>query len=132
MTAAIAAEGLAVHLSVHTFTPRFRGTRRAVDIGILFDPDRKNEAAIANAWCKDLATRLPRMRIAANQPYLGTDDGLTTWIRTKFAAPEYVGIEIEIANSIAKKSKGSQHKLLTELATTIGNPTWTHDSARGA
>ncbi len=115
VAALIDAGRVAVHLSIHTFTPRFRGTRRSVDIGILFDPARSLESDLAGRWCADLQSRLPRSRARANEPYLGTDDGLTTWLRTQFTAEKYIGIEIEIANSFAKKSSERQKALLNAL-----------------
>ncbi len=121
--------GHAIHISVHTFTPRFRGDRRTVDIGILFDPDRQAESSLANLWLGGLQSELPRSRVRANQPYQGTDDGLTTWLRTQFAEQAYVGIEIEIANSVAKKSEPSQHRLMSAVSVALreaikncGNP----------
>ncbi|HEX6891000.1 MAG TPA: N-formylglutamate amidohydrolase, partial [Chryseolinea sp.] len=32
-----------LHLSIHTFTPVWEGLERIVDLGLLFDPQRKNE-----------------------------------------------------------------------------------------
>ena len=34
--------------------------------------------------------------IKFNEPYKGTDDGFTTYLRTKFSDDEYLGIEIEV------------------------------------
>jgi len=93
---------VAIHFSVHTFTPRFRGQRRHFEMGVLFDPQRRQE----NRLCKQLIQRLnaPRFRVFANQPYLGIDDGLTTTLRTQFADDHYVGIEFELNNRISKRT----------------------------
>ena len=85
-----------IHLSVHTFTPIFNSIRRTVDIGLLFDPDRPEELTFCTAWKKKLKTALPEKRIRFNEPYLGKDDGFTTYLRTKFPSTRYVGIEIEV------------------------------------
>ena len=84
------------HLSVHTFTPVLDNVRRTADIGLLFDPDRAEELACCTSWQKRLETYLPAMQIRLNYPYLGTDDGFTTYLRTKFSSKQYVGIEIEV------------------------------------
>jgi len=85
-----------VHLSVHTFTPVFNGIRKSVDIGLLFDPERPEEADFCAQWKKSLAALLPKIKIRFNEPYLGTDDGFTTYLRTKFPSSLYIGIEIEV------------------------------------
>lgn len=85
-----------IHLSVHTFTPVFNGIRRTVDIGLLFDPDRQEEITFCTNWQEKLATALPEKRIHFNEPYLGKDDGFTTYLRTKFPSTKYIGIEIEV------------------------------------
>ncbi|HTF20236.1 MAG TPA: N-formylglutamate amidohydrolase [Chryseolinea sp.] len=84
------------HISVHTFTPVFKGVVRDVDIGLLFDPARTAETNFCAAWLKALQETAPDLRIKFNEPYKGTDDGFTTYLRTKFPDEEYLGIEIEI------------------------------------
>jgi predicted N-formylglutamate amidohydrolase len=84
------------HLSVHSFTPVFKGVVREVDIGLLFDPDRQSEAAFCDLWRKALEFAAPGLRTRFNEPYKGTDDGFTTYLRTKFKDDEYLGIEIEV------------------------------------
>lgn len=110
---------VAVHLSIHTFTPLFRGTRRTVDVGILFDPARTLENKIASDWIEKLQPRLPNHRVTANEPYLGTDDGLSTYLRTQFDAKDYVGIEVEITNRFAGWKTASQQRLLASLETSF-------------
>jgi len=86
-----------LHISVHTFTPVFNDVVRDVDIGLLFDPARKSETKFCAAWCKALEQTTPELRIRFNEPYKGTDDGFTTYLRTKFSDIDYLGIEIEIS-----------------------------------
>jgi predicted N-formylglutamate amidohydrolase len=85
-----------LHLSMHSFVPALNNKVRELEIGLLFDPRRKFEVE----WCNDfrglLKTQLPDFRIAFNEPYLGIDDGFTTYLRTKFPQDHYLGIEIEI------------------------------------
>lgn len=86
-----------IHLSIHSFTPVWEGQRRPTDIGILFDPDRQFETATASQWRSALQSHLPAgIAIHDNQPYQGTDDGLTTLLRTFFEDRLYAGIELEV------------------------------------
>ncbi len=85
-----------LHLSIHTFTPVLDGKERSVDVGLLFDPDRTAETEFCGRFLDGLELMLPGMRIEFNEPYKGTDDGFTTYLRTKFVDRDYLGIEIEI------------------------------------
>lgn len=85
-----------VHLSIHTFTPVLNGVVRQVDIGLLFDPARKEESDFCERLSEELEQHLPHFHIHFNMPYKGTDDGFTTHLRTKFRDEEYLGIEIEV------------------------------------
>lgn len=93
-----------LHLAVHSFTPSWNGTLREVDIGLLFDPGRKAEAAFCDAW-KTRLEQLSPFTIRFNEPYLGIDDGLTTYLRSRFPDPEYLGIEIEINQRFVGKKE---------------------------
>jgi predicted N-formylglutamate amidohydrolase len=86
----------ALHLSMHTFTPELNNVIREVDIGLLFDPERKGELNFCDKLSDSLEQHLPFLNIRFNEPYKGTDDGFTTYLRTKFADEEYLGIEIEV------------------------------------
>lgn len=88
--------GGVLHLSVHSFTPVFRGVRRTVDIGLLFDPARKREVQFCQAWQQEIERRAARLRVRMNEPYRGDDDGLTTTLRARFRTPRYLGIELEV------------------------------------
>ena len=85
-----------LHLSIHSFTPIWNGESRDVDIGLLFDPDRKSELSFCQLYKIKLCEVLPPYRIQFNKPYLGIDDGFTTYLRTKFKDKDYAGIELEI------------------------------------
>lgn len=67
-----------------------------MDIGLLFDPDRKTEKDLCALVRKILQQKLPAIRVVFNEPYFGTDDGLTTYLRTQYCDTLYAGIEIEI------------------------------------
>lgn len=85
-----------LHLSVHSCTPVLRGVVRYLDAGILFDPDRYLEEEFANYWKIALEKEDPHLLIKFNEPYLGIEDGFTTYLRTVFPAKLYAGIEVEI------------------------------------
>ncbi len=104
-----------IHVSVHTFTPVFRGVRRKLDVGLLFDPDRALEQSLCSTWQRILRHHHPRLRIELNQPYLGIDDGLTTAMRMLFADHDYAGIELEINHRIMRRSERGRQALWRSL-----------------
>jgi predicted N-formylglutamate amidohydrolase len=89
-----------LHLSIHSFTSVFYGVPRAVDLGVLFDPDRPAEAALGDAWTDALRAARPDLRIHPNQPYEGKADGHTTALRSMYPDGNYIGIEIELSQGL--------------------------------
>jgi predicted N-formylglutamate amidohydrolase len=85
-----------LHISCHSFTPRMNGVARSADIGLLYDPARKREAEFCQAWQSTIERLAPRWRVRRNYPYRGSDDGLTTYLRSRFDGGVYRGIEIEV------------------------------------
>ncbi|MCY4542150.1 MAG: N-formylglutamate amidohydrolase [Rhodobacteraceae bacterium] len=57
-------KNLSVMVSIHTFTPVFFGKRRQVDIGLLYDQDRRLAEKV-----HDIASQERGVRVALNQPY---------------------------------------------------------------
>ena len=88
--------GRVVHLAVHSFTPRYRRRVRRVDIGLLYDPARPAEREFSTALQRALRLALPGMVIRRNYPYRGSADGFTTYLRRRFPASRYLGIELEV------------------------------------
>lgn len=85
-----------LHLSVHSCTDELNGNRREFELGLLFDPARNFEVETVDrmvAWFDQYA---PEYRVVRNEPYLGTDDGLTTEMRKQFPDHKYAGIELEL------------------------------------
>lgn len=115
----LASRGQVAHISVHTFTPILRGRRRDVDIGLLFDPARSFETNLARAWAERLRRDWPRMRIRFNAPYKGTDDGLTTYLRTLFEDDAYAGIELEVNQRFPRRRGRMWGRLPGSLAETL-------------
>ncbi|MCA9119690.1 MAG: N-formylglutamate amidohydrolase [Planctomycetaceae bacterium] len=89
-----------LHLSVHTFTPVMNGRPRIADVGLLFDPTRERESTLMRHWKQVLSQQLPELRTRKNYPYYGRTDGLTTSMRHEFAGGNYVGIEVEVRNTL--------------------------------
>ena len=90
-----------LHISIHTFTPVWNGLERIVDVGLLFDPVRKNETKFCGDYRTKLNKSLPSINIEFNEPYKGIDDGFTTYLRRQFHDDQYLGIEIEINQKFA-------------------------------
>ncbi len=89
-----------VHVGVHTFTPVLNGKKRTADVGLLFDPSRKEEAEFCEVWLHALHWEAPLLRVKKNYPYKGSSDGLTTSLRAKFAARRYLGLELEVNQAL--------------------------------
>jgi len=87
---------LTIHISVHSFTPQLNGVFRNADIGLLYDPQREAEKQLCLALQFELGRDRPDLTIRRNYPYRGTDDGLTRYLRCRFAADQYLGIELEV------------------------------------
>jgi len=85
-----------LHLSIHSFTPVWNGKEREVEIGLLFDPDRKSEGQFCDAYANILRELDPHINVQHNEPYRGTDDGFTTHLRGLHDDQDYAGIEIEV------------------------------------
>lgn len=93
---AIAAGRSVVHIGSHSFTPVLDGVERRVDVGVLYDPRRAREVALARRWLAALANRAPLLRLRRNHPYRGNGDGLTSALRRRFAPNAYLGLELEV------------------------------------
>jgi len=108
-----------LHLSIHSFTPFWNGVERDVDIGILFDPDRTLE----NEYCQQLKLafqkELPNHCIKLNEPYKGTDDGFTTWLRKRYPNKVYAGIEIEVNQKYAPQLSVIQQEFFLAIEASL-------------
>jgi predicted N-formylglutamate amidohydrolase len=85
-----------VHVSSHSFTPVLDDKVREADIGLLYDPRRERERALAARWKSAILELEPALRVRFNYPYAGRADGLTTALRRRFPDAGYAGIELEI------------------------------------
>jgi predicted N-formylglutamate amidohydrolase len=85
-----------LHVSAHSFTPELRGQVRNCDIGFLYDPRRPGEVRFVEAWYAALKAAAPALVLRRNYPYLGVSDALVTYLRRRYAARGYVGMELEV------------------------------------
>ena len=86
-----------IHISCHSFTPELDGEVRNADLGLLYDPARSAEAGLCRRWRVALKAYSAALRARMNYPYTGTADGFTVYLRRRFPAERYLGIEIEIS-----------------------------------
>jgi predicted N-formylglutamate amidohydrolase len=89
-----------IHVSSHSFTAELDGKTRRADVGLLYHPGRRAESALCARWKASLAVLAPRIRVRRNYPYAGKADGLTAHLRKRFPQAAYVGIELEVNQSI--------------------------------
>jgi len=89
-----------IHISSHSFTPELDGKIRRADVGLLYDPRRSGETELCARWKTSLAALAPDLRVRRNYPYAGKGDGLTAHLRRRFLPSAYVGIELELNQSI--------------------------------
>ena len=108
-----------IHLSSHSFTPQLDGVVRNADIGLLYDPARPLEAAMAARWKGAFAQRAPHLRVRRNYPYAGKGDGLTFALRRSFPPLHYVGLEIEINQGLVHAHARSWRQLRAAVVTTL-------------
>ncbi len=90
-----------VHVAVHSFTPVLDGQVRNADVAFLFDSRRPREAELARHWGALLCRHAPDLRVRYNYPYRGGSDGLATWLRRRYPAARYLGLELELNQALA-------------------------------
>lgn len=127
--AAMQGRALAMHVACHSFTPVLDGVARHTDVGLLFDPRRSHEAAVARAWQTALRARIPGLRVHRNRPYRGVADGLPTAFRRLHVDGRYAGIELEVSQALLRDARRwglvtrvLAATLLEALRATIGAP----------
>jgi predicted N-formylglutamate amidohydrolase len=114
-----------LHISCHSFTPRMNGVTRTAEIGLLYDPARKREARFCGGWQRCIQRHAPHWRVRRNYPYRGSDDGLTTYLRSRFAGRLYRGIEIEVNQKLplgdARTWRAARRVLIASLRETLAS-----------
>ena len=94
------APGQLIHVACHSFSPVLNGNRRNADIGLLYDPSRKEE----KLWCQQLAQviteHLPALNVRMNYPYRGVSNGMGQQHRRMFDADRLLTMELEINSAL--------------------------------
>ena len=120
-----------LHVSCHSFTPRLDGVVRTADIGLLYDPRREGEARFCRSWQSVLERLAPQWRVRRNYPYRGSDDGLTTYLRSRFDGRVYRGVEIEVNQKFplgdARAWRSMRRLLVESLRETLATSSAPHD-----
>lgn len=87
--------GPLLHVTVHSFTPLWKGEERRGDITFLYDYRRQAEKELCQKWQSRLAHRTGCV-VRRNYPYKGHTDGLTTHLRKSYSERQYVGVTLEL------------------------------------
>ena len=104
-----AARGLkSILVTIHSFTPVYRGQPRAVEIGVLHDDDSQ----LADAML-DHVGALPHRVIYRNAPY-GPQDGVTHSLRIHAQTRGLLNVMLEIRNDLIQSSN-TQSQLADEV-----------------
>ncbi|MBI4756774.1 MAG: N-formylglutamate amidohydrolase [Betaproteobacteria bacterium] len=104
-----------VHVSTHSFTPVLNGQVRQADVGLLYDPARPAEAALARLSQGALKSSAQELRVRRNYPYSGRSDGFTAYLRRCFPATAYAGIELEINQKQVSSGRETWRELKARL-----------------
>jgi predicted N-formylglutamate amidohydrolase len=120
-----------IHVSCHSFTPELDGKLRNADLGLLYDPSRPAEAGLCRRWRIALKTYAAVLKARMNYPYAGTADGFTVYLRKRFPADRYLGIELEInqlhVHASAEHWRAVRGAIIEALCTA-----WPESAARSA
>ena len=91
-----------VIVTIHTFTPIYKGAPRSVEIGILHDRDaRLADSVLARAG------RQHNYRVERNKPY-GPEDGVTHTLVEHGLANGLLNVMIEVRNDLVKEDAGQE------------------------
>lgn len=118
----LAGGSMVLHLAAHSFTPVLDGRVRPLDLGLLYDPARPGERALAQVWQRELERVAPGLRVRRNAPYRGVSDGLPTALRRLYPADRYVGFEMEFNQALLKRGPFPARAVARALRTALTAP----------
>jgi len=95
-----------IHIAFHSFTPKLNDNIRNTDIGFLYNPKSINEKLFCKEWKRSILEASTGIIVRFNYPYLGIADGLTSHIRKIFGYNNYIGIELELNQSLLTSKNG--------------------------
>lgn len=103
-------------VTIHSFTPIYKGERRALDLGILHDED----ARLADELIELVRRHDPMLDVRRNEPY-GPADGVTHTLLVHSAPRGIPNAMIEIRNDLIASEAGQQEwaERLARLLTAI-------------
>ncbi|MCA9139306.1 MAG: hypothetical protein KDB00_21175 [Planctomycetales bacterium] len=105
-----------IHLSVRSFASQQGGKRRRTDVGLLYDPARRDEMDLCADWVDELYFVYPHLRVRRNYPRRGTVDSLTKSMRGRFSADLYMGVEVWVNRAWAARRVRLRDEALTHFA----------------
>lgn len=108
-----------LHLSIHSFTPVYHGKKREVELGLLYDPKRPSEHHFCQSLQNELTAIVQDIHVRHNEPYLGIDDGFTSYLRSLYGDDQYLGIEIEISQKFVADLTKIKHALTLGITKTL-------------
>ncbi len=111
-----------IHISIHSFTPIWKGLPRNAEIGILYDTSHLPEKDFSLIWKKEIASKYPEFKVRSNFPYLGKSNSFPTELRRKYKQ-KYIGIELEVNQKLfADDGKSVKNaKILHCISETLQN-----------
>jgi predicted N-formylglutamate amidohydrolase len=95
-----------LHLGIHSFVPVLDDETRTADLAFLYDPARRGEREFCLKAVRHLGEKYPGIRVRRNYPYRGNADGFTTYLRRRFSAGVYLGIEVEMNQGVLADPPG--------------------------
>ncbi len=97
--AALAKSNHVLHCSVHTFPAVVNDEKREVDVAVLYEPERKLEALFAEKFIDFLQEGNPKLRIEANYPIPGGNQGFVHYLKQQKFSKKYIGIQLEVSQA---------------------------------
>lgn len=96
-------------VTIHSFTPTYHGTHRAVEIGVLHDADTR----LADMMLQT-ADAHTQANVQRNQPY-GSADGVTHTLREHALPGGHLNVMLEVRNDLIR-SASQQHAMADMIA----------------
>jgi predicted N-formylglutamate amidohydrolase len=116
---AIARVSAPIVVTIHSFTPIYKGSQRSVEIGVLHDSDTR----LADAML-ELATQHTPSNVQRNQPY-GPQNGVTHTLKEHAIEAGHLNVMLEIRNDLIKG-----HAAQVEIAKMLAD--WVADACARA
>ncbi len=103
-------KGDAVIVTIHSFTPNYKGSKRDTEIGVLCDTDDRLALQMM-----ELSSQYPAFQFALNAPY-GPDDGVTYTLKKHGVDNGLHNVMLEVRNDLIATADQQAH-----MATTLAD-----------